>query len=364
MTRKTRWASALLATALLGGWGLLLAPPVQDWLVGKAVDRLVSQKAFADMRDDQLQVLICGTAPPPPSRTRAKTCTMVIAGNRAFVVDTGPGSANNVSRWRFPMKQLQGVLFTHFHSDHIGDLGEFRMLSWVAGRAAPLPVFGPDGVEQLVDGFNQAYAADASYRAPEHELSAGSANLVARPFGLAGQDERRDHMASKVILDEGGLRITAFQVEHEPVYPAVGYRFDYRGRSVLISGDTIYSRNLLRHAKGVDVLVHEGQSDEARKIMVAALRRAGDDKLAKVISEVGNYHATPVDVARLTREAGAKLLVFNHMGPIPPDNMVTKQLFERGVDKEIGSNRWILADDGLLLTLPAGSAAIERRSLD
>ncbi len=364
MARKSIWAAALILGLGGAGWASLSLAPVQDWLVAKGVDQMASQKAFADQQATGLQVLICGTSPPPPSKTRAKSCTLIIAGDRAFVVDTGPGSANNLSRWRFPMKRLAGVLFTHFHSDHIGDLGEFRIQSWVAGRTAPLPVYGPDGVEQVVSGFNAAYAQDASYRAPEHSLSAEAAALDAKPFGLAGADERGDHMASKIILEDKGLRITAFQVEHEPVYPAVGYRFDYQGRSVLISGDTIYSRNLLRHAKGVDVLIHEGQSEEARALMVAALQRAGDAKLAKVISEVGNYHATPVDAARVAKQAGAKLLVFNHMGPIPPDNIVTKKLFVRGVADELSPDRWVLADDGLLLSLPKDSKAIEQRSLD
>lgn len=364
MRRKVIWAASILLAASAAAWGLLTVPAVQDWLVSAGADRMARQEAFAKPGQDSLQVLICGTSPPPPSRTRAKTCTAVIAGNRAFIVDTGPGSANNLSRWRFPMQRISAILFTHFHSDHIGDLGEFRMLSWVAGRTAPLPVYGPDGIDRLVTGFNTAYASDDSYRAPEHQLSAASADLVAHPFGLASAEERRSHMASRVIYDSDGLRITAFQVLHEPVYPAVGYRFDYRGRSVVISGDTAYSENLLRQAHGADLLIHEGQSDAARRILVGALQRAGDAKLARVISQVGNYHATPVQAAAIARQADVKLLVFNHMGPIPPDNFVTRRLFARGVEKELPADRWTLADDGLLLTLPVGSGEIRRNSLD
>lgn len=363
MNRKALIAAALLVAAGLGGWALVSIPSVQDWLVSEGVDRTVKQRAFAHDGKDKLQVLICGTSPPPPSRTRAKTCTLVMAGNFAFVVDTGPGSANNLSLWRFPMGTLSGVLLTHFHSDHIGDLGEFRMLSWVAGRTAPLPVYGPDGVDKIVSGFNLAYAADDSYRASEHNLSLAAANLVAQPFGLASDVDRPSHMGSKVIFDKDGLRITAFQVEHEPVYPAVGYRFDYRGRSVVISGDTVASPNLLKHAHGADLLVHEGQSEVARRIMVDALKRAGDLHLAKVIGEVGNYHATPVQAARIAREAGVKLLVFDHMGPIPPDNYVTRQLFSRGVNHELNSDRWTLANDGMIFTMPSESDEILKYSI-
>ncbi len=93
-----------------------------------------------------------------------------MVGKRIFMVDTGPGSANNLSLWGFPMERTTGVLLTHFHSDHIGDLGEFRMLTWTAGRFSPLPVYGPDGVDKVVAGFNLAYQADDDYRGTLHGL--------------------------------------------------------------------------------------------------------------------------------------------------------------------------------------------------
>ena len=360
-------AIALAASVLVAlvGWLLLGLPTVQDRLVALGADRRLAIKSsvFA-LSPDALRVVICGTSPPPPSDTRAKSCTLVMAGNRAFLVDAGPGSANKLSLWRFPMRRLSGILLTHFHSDHIGDLGEYRMQSWATGRTQPLPLYGPTGVVDVATGVNQTYSFDDRVRATEHHLPLAAAALWPRDFGLATETQRIRHAADSVIFDDGQLKITAFQVMHEPVYPAVGYRFDYKGRSVVISGDTAASPNLVRVSRHADVLIHEGQSRAAQAILVAALTRAGDTNTARVMSEVGNYHAQPVEAAQEANQADVGLLVFNHMGPIPPDNLVTRRLFARGLATVRAPSRWLLSDDGLMLTLPAGSKAIERGSVN
>ncbi len=359
--RRSKWPfRALVALVLIGGAGILLLrlPAVQDWLFIRGVRNALVTHDQVQPQDGHLKVVLCGTSAPPPSMVRAKACTLVMAGRHVFVVDTGPGSANRLSQWRFPFQALDGVLLTHFHSDHIGDLGEFRMQGWVAGRGGPLAVYGPTGVEALVAGVNMTYAADASYRGAEHDLDAAAAELVARPFGLASEDERKTHDAAKAVYDADGLRITAFQVMHEPVYPAVGYRFDYKGRSVVVSGDTALSPNLVRWSKGADLLVHEGQSEEMRQAFAKGLAEAGATKLAKVIGEVGNYHATPVQAAREANQAGVRMLVFNHMGPIAPDNWLLRQIFSRGLSRARAPSAWRLGKDGTSIDLPVGTSEI------
>ncbi|MBA3940013.1 MAG: MBL fold metallo-hydrolase [Sphingopyxis sp.] len=357
---RSWWRRLVLGLVLLAGAGFGLAhiPAVQDWLFARGVRQAVASQKGVLPQADHLKVVLCGTSAPPPSMIRAKACTLVMAGDQIFVVDTGPGSANRLSMWRFPFDQLDGVLLTHFHSDHIGDLGEFRMQGWVAGRPGPLPVHGPDGVEKLVDGVNLTYAADASFRGTSHGLDAAAALLVAKPFGLASEEERIDHMASVVIHDAGGLRITAFQVAHEPVYPAVGYRFDYKGRSVVVSGDTALSPNLVRVAKGADLLIHEGQSEEMRATFAKALKESGAAKLAKAIEGVGHYHVTPVQAAEQANDAGVRMLVFNHMGPIAPDNWVLRQIFARGLGDVRPASQWKLGFDGMTIDMPVKSKDI------
>ena len=157
-----------------------------------------------------------------------------------------------------PLGALSGVLLTHYHSDHIADLGEVLLWSWIqAGgrRASPLPVYGPPGVAEVVGGFARAYALDAGYRTAHHgadRLPPGGARARAIPIKLPpsdepsgkpsdgdGDDDGETAGGTAVVVDEGGLRITAFRVHHEPASPAYGYRVDYRGRSAVVSGDTV-----------------------------------------------------------------------------------------------------------------------------
>ena len=146
--RWTLIGGSVVAVLALIGACLLMMPAVQD----RAITFFVRQQASADpvaMKDDGLRVILCGIAPPTPS-PHARTCTAIVAGKRIFIVDTGTGSANNLAQWNFPLEQESAVMLTHFHSDHIGDLGEFRRLAGQSGRPQPLPVYGPDGVEKVV----------------------------------------------------------------------------------------------------------------------------------------------------------------------------------------------------------------------
>jgi ribonuclease Z len=352
-------AVALVVLVIASAGLFWLIPGVQDWLLLQGASRRIRNTDTILPSTDGIRIILCVTSPPRPSKTRAKSCAAVIAGNRIFIVDTGPGSANNLNLWRFPMERISAILLTHFHSDHIGDLGEFRMLSWAAGRSTPLTVFGPDGVEDVVRGFNLAYQADDDYRSALHGLPTTEAPLIAHPFGLASAAERTTHMADTVLLDDGGLKITAFQVNHEPVYPAVGYRFDYKGRSVVFSGDTIRWPNVVTHAANADVLIHEAQSEDARRILVQAFRRNGQDQLAEIMTDTSRYHTTALDVASVANEASVRLLVFNHLGPSAPDNLLTRLIFARGLNKIRPPSQWRTGFDGMIIDLPAGERTIQ-----
>ena len=203
----------------------LRQPGVQDRLVRRVFSQLMTAGPPDVFDEDALRVVLCGTASPLPHPTRAGPCTAVVAGGRFYLVDAGMRSWNNLARWRVPAERLGGVFLTHFHSDHIGALGEYDLQSWVGGREGPLPVYGPPGVGEVVAGFEQAYALDARARIAHHgaELlpaDAGRMRAVGVPVG-------EEATGSAVVLDEGGLRVTAFAVDHSPVRPAVGYRFDY-----------------------------------------------------------------------------------------------------------------------------------------
>jgi len=340
-------------------------------LAGRSMNRLIA-RGFArqlaarfarplgasDLFDDKaLRVIVAGTSSPLPDPQRAKSCVAVIAGGRAYVVDTGPESWKQLALMLFPADRIAGVFLTHFHSDHIGDLGEFRLQTWVGGRRQPLPVHGGPGVDKVVDGFNLAYALDDRYRAAHHGPDVApieAAPLVARPFAT-GMSDSRD--GAQVVLDEGGLKVTAFEVSHEPVRPAVGYRFDYKGRSVVISGDTAKWRNVATNARGADVLVHEAQAQRMRQILADAAQAAGNRAVAKIFADIESYHASPVDAAEIANEAGVKLLVFTHFTP-PLVSSLLNPLFFDGIGNVRPQAGWAIGFDGLRIDLPANSDAI------
>lgn len=323
--------------------------------------RLANPLGRSELFDDAaLRVILCGTSSPLPDPDRAKSCVVVVAGGKAYVVDTGPESWKTLGLINFPGGRIAAILLTHFHSDHIGDLGEFRMQTWVAGRRRPLPVHGPAGVEQVVAGFNQAYALDDTYREAHHGadvMPRSSADLVARPFATAAGGERFK------VLESDGLTVTAFEVDHFPAAPAVGYRFDYRGRSVVISGDTKKLAAVAKASAGADVLVHDALSQPLRQVLADAARDAGNPRVAKLLDDIGDYHANPIEAAETANEAGVQLLVYTHFVPALVQRPLQLAYFD-GVDAVRARKDWAVGYDGLRLDLPAGSNDIVRSKMN
>jgi len=335
-------------------------PAVQDAVMRAAIGRMVANAPDSLYVDDGLRVLLCGTASPLPHPSRAKACAAVFAGGRYWIVDAGPGSSNRLGLLRIDGAKIAGVLLTHFHSDHIGDLGELNLNTWAAGRPEPLRVFGPPGVERVTAGFNEAYALDTGYRVLHHGaefLPPEREALVPQP--IAGPSETG---APAVVLEEGGLKITAFAVKHDPVKPAYGYRFDYKGRSVVVSGDTAKSDSLIAAAKGADVLLHEAQANHLVAMIGEAGAAHGRPRIAKIMHDIPSYHTSPVEAAESANEAGVKLLVLYHLTP-PPRFGLMERAFVRGV-ADVRKGDWTLAEDGLLIELPAGSAEVRTSQLD
>jgi len=348
---------ALLAlVALAIGAALAFQAQVGSALFNRAVEANTSRDTLAALQDG-LHVGLCGTGSPMPNPIRAGPCNIVIAGDQAFVVDIGDGGNRNIQLMGINAGDLDGVFLTHFHSDHIDGLGPLMLFHWTRGSStAPMPVHGPSGVEAVVDGFNAAYATDDTYRTAHHgEAVAPSSGggAIARPFEMSGD--------SVVVYDKGGLTVTAFTVDHEPVKPAVGYRFDYKGRSLCISGDTKRSANLESVCKGVDLLVHEALQPVMVKQLQRQLEQRGDQAAAKIMYDIQDYHASPRDAAESAQAVGAKALVLSHLVPPLPSAYLYPAFL--GDAKQHFDGELIVGEDGMLFSLPPDSAAIERSEL-
>lgn len=309
---------------------------------------------------DGLHAGLCGSGAPMPDPTRAGPCVLVIAGRHTFLVDVGEGGPRKLALMGVQPGQVDGVLLTHFHSDHIGGLGELLLQRWGTGsHADQTPVYGPQGVDLVVQGFNLAYSLDKGYRIAHHgekTMPPSGSGGVARPFSLPPDSD-----APVVVLQQDGVTITAIPVNHTPVFPAVAYRFDYGGRSLVISGDLAPSPSLVQAARGVDVLFHEG----LQTTMVAELQKAaeavGRAPMAKITADIPSYHTTPEDAAREAAEAGVKQLVFYHT--IPPLRSSLLNAAFLGDAARYFKGPITISTDGLLVSMPKGTTEISQRNL-
>lgn len=304
---------------------------------------------------DGLRVIFCGTSGPLPVTGRAKPCTAIQAGGSLYLVDAGPESAENLMTWRVPVATAKALFVTHLHSDHIGDVGEFNLQSWVAGRPQPLALVGPAGVDKLAQGLNLAYENDHHFRKAHHEhgpFKFGLAEGLLQPKVVT--IPRTDGTA--LAWTDGELTVTAIRVRHDPVDPAFAYRFDYKGRSVVISGDTTKWTPLAMAAKGADVLIHEAQNNAMTLQMSKGLAALGNARMSSLMADTVTYHTEPVEAADLARAAGVKALVLSHLtqAGLP---FFTPEAFTKGMD-DGGKLDWRLAKDGMTIELPAGSAEV------
>lgn len=326
---------------------------------------LMKRQAIASMNGDALagmadglNVVVCGAGSPLPDPTRAGPCLLVVAGDQVFVVDAGSGSPRNFGPMGINAGAVDAVLLTHFHSDHIDGLGELMLQRWAGGgHDTPLTVHGPTGVERVVAGFNAAYAHDFEYRIAHHGAALvppGGAGMAARPFVVPDAD-------GHVLIDADGLRITVFPVVHDPVEPAVGYRFDYAGRSVVISGDTAPSATVRAMSQDVDLLVHEAQSAELVAVLTEAAEATGQPNVAQITRDILDYHTTPVQAAEIAEAAGVDSLLLYHIVPPLPVSLM-ERVFLRGVDDAFAGDARV-AHDGLWLHLPADGSSMQAETL-
>ncbi len=198
--------------------------------------------------EDGLHVFVCGSASPLGATEQAQACIAVVTPEHFYIIDAGAGSTANVTGAGLPMVRLQGILLTHFHSDHIAEIYEMNLNSWVQGRPQPLKIIGPSGVAEVSDAVNAGYRMDRQYRVEHH----GSA-LLAPELGVLSETT----LDADSVYTDGALKITAYRASHDPVEPAVGYRFDYKGRSVVISGDSNVVEATYQIADGADLLLHD-----------------------------------------------------------------------------------------------------------
>ncbi|MEP3654875.1 MAG: MBL fold metallo-hydrolase [Litorimonas sp.] len=332
--------------------GQLFKVQIGERLFAKAVSDGFGNNVLSDLPDG-LHVILIGTGSPLADPSRAGPSTAVIAGKRVFIIDSGGGAVRKMGEIGLSPAATERVLLTHFHSDHIDGLGELMLQRWAGGGyTAPMPIHGPTGVTEVVNGLNLAYTQDKGYRVAHH-----GADIVP-PSGFGGTPIEFE---AGLVLDQSGVKILAFEVDHEPVSPSFGYRFEYKGRSVVITGDTAYSDDLARHAENADILISEALNPDMVGVIETAARDAGNNRIGKIMYDIPDYHITPLQAAEVAQDANAGLLVFTHIVPALPTSYLDAVFKKGAADKFSGDI--VVGQDGMMFSLKPQSDGIMRRQL-
>jgi ribonuclease Z len=241
-----------------------------------------------------MQVVLLGTGFPRPSAERAGPAAAIVIGKKTFIVDAGRGVVMRLVGANLPLDSIQCVFLTHLHSDHIDGLPDLYNTPWVLGRAKPFELYGPTGTQEMADALLKFFAADIHIRADLTEMHPREGAKI------------NVHIVNEgVVYQDSDVKVTAFLVDHRPVEPAFGYRFESGGRVIVISGDTRPSDNLIRYAKDADVLVHEAYLYEY----------FSNTDNPEVAARLRAYHTTAEQAGQVAAAAGVKLLVLTHLIP-------------------------------------------------
>ncbi|HYV17833.1 MAG TPA: MBL fold metallo-hydrolase [Verrucomicrobiae bacterium] len=246
------------------------------------------------------RVTLLGTGNPRPSIDRFGPAILVEAGDTKLLFDCGRGATQRLFQLDGAplLRSIDAVFLTHLHSDHVVGLPDLWLTGWLFGRHWPLSLYGPKGTAELATHLTAAFAFDVKMRQQDEGLAPNGARLKAKD-GLPG-----------VLFQKDGLGVVAFAVDHGPVRPAFGYRIDFAGHSVVLSGDTRATSAVAAAARGADLLVHEVISPDAERRLAAI-----DDP--KAIETILARHATPEDCGRLFAKARPRLAVYSHIVPSP-----------------------------------------------
>ena len=350
-----RWLVGLLAVLIAAGAALYFyRTEVAVALMRRAAPEAM-RASLVDELPDGLHAAFCGTGSPLPDRSRAGPCLAVIAGRHVFVFDAGEGASETLSLMGVSPSAIETVFLTHLHSDHFDGLAPLALQHWAnASAQAPLHVVGPVGTVRVATALNEAYTIDRGYRIAHH----GEDVLPPSGFGLAPEEFSVEPGATDhVVYDADGVRIIAFPVVHAPVDHAYGYRVEYAGRSLVISGDTSATPTIARVTHGADLLVHEAISTELNRVMHDAAVETGRTGVGDIFDDILTYHTSPEQVGAEAQEAGVGAVALTHLLPTTPIPGLT-DIFVRAAKTNYTGPVWAMRD-GDVISLPA-SGGIQR----
>jgi ribonuclease Z len=246
--------------------------------------------------ESDFKVTLLGTGTPIPDVDRFGPSTLVEAGNQKLLFDAGRGATIRLRQINRSigtiMSKIDALFLTHYHSDHTLGIPDLWLTGWLGNsRKEPFRLIGPVGAKSLMGNLERAYALDIKIRLEDEKLPPEGIATVVEEFEKEG-----------VVYDKDGVKVIAFTVDHgAAIKPAVGYRIEYKGHVVVISGDTRFSENVIKHATGADLLIHE--------VCVARPELLSNPYAKRVI----DHHTSPREAGQVFSLAKPKLAVYSHL---------------------------------------------------
>ena len=246
--------------------------------------------------ESDFKVTLLGTASPAPRVDRFGPSTLVEVGGQKLLFDAGRGVPIRLRQLRIPLGKINTLFITHYHSDHTSGIPDVWLTGWLptpyGSRALAFHVVGPVGAKTLMSNLEKAYALDVKIRLEDEKTSPAGIATIVEEFDKDG-----------VVYDKNGVKVIAFAVEHgAAIKPAVGYRIEYKNRSVTISGDTRYDENVIKYGTGTDLLIHEVGS--ARPELLAS---------SVPVQRIIAHHTTPREAGLVFSRAKPKMAAYTHI---------------------------------------------------
>ena len=260
-----------------------------------AVMLMTGSAVAQDATSRTFKLTLLGTGTPNPTIKRFGAAILVQAGGKNLLFDAGRGVTQRLFQAKMPFGKIDRVFLTHLHSDHVVGIPDLWLTGWLgapfARRKGPFRITGPVGTASMMAHLEKAYAWDIKTRHEDQRLPVANVTVEAKD------------MTEGVVYDESGIKITAIKVNHgEKIDPAYGYRIDFDGRTVVLSGDTKFTENLVNGAKGADLIIHS----------VASIS-PGLLKKSKVMRSILSYHSEPEDTAKVFNAVKPKLALYSHI---------------------------------------------------
>ena len=261
---------------------------------------MASDSVKSQSEETQTQLILLGTGTPNADPERSGPSLAIVVGSNSYIVDFGPGVVRRASalskQWGGKIEALNAnnlklAFLTHLHSDHTAGYADLILTPWVLGRNIPLEVYGPKGLTQMTEDLLEAYRSDISYRLDGLE-----------PANALGWQVNTHEITEGVVFQDDLIEVTAFKINHGSWDNAFGYRFVTPDKTIVISGDTRPSQNLIRYSEGADILVHEVYS------------QAGFDKKTEVWKKYhASHHTSTFELGEIAKKTKPGLLVLHHI---------------------------------------------------